>query len=101
MTMSCAAVFPAGELRKKANSLIKSLDAAARSELSALESPERAAKSIDFWKQYRSYIINYNLGQDVIRNYMEKKAGTDQSLQKKWRIFFDLLSTPRTPSGLK
>ncbi len=29
--------FPAGELRKKANSLIKSLDTAARSELSALE----------------------------------------------------------------
>ena len=67
----------------------------------ALESPERAAKSIDFWKQYRSYIINYNLGQDIIRNYMEKTAGTDQSLKNKWEIFYDILSTPRTPSGLK
>ncbi|MCJ7526045.1 MAG: hypothetical protein MUP71_12620 [Candidatus Aminicenantes bacterium] len=66
----------------------------------ALESPERAAKSIDFWKQYRSYIINYNLGQDVIRNYMEETAGTDHSLKKKWEIFYDILSTPRTPSGL-
>ncbi|TFG79435.1 MAG: hypothetical protein E4H23_05830 [Chrysiogenales bacterium] len=67
----------------------------------ALEAPARAAKSVDFWKQYRSYIINYNLGQDVIRNYMEKTAGTDHSLKKKWEIFYDILSTPRTPSGLK
>ncbi|MCG2811542.1 MAG: hypothetical protein L6428_08790 [Candidatus Aminicenantes bacterium] len=67
----------------------------------ALESPERAAKSIDFWKQYRSYIINYNLGQDIIRNYIEKTAGTDHSFKKKWEIFYDILSTPRTPSGLK
>jgi len=67
----------------------------------ALESPERAAKSIDFWNQYRSYIINYNLGQDIIRNYMEKTVETDHSLKKKWEIFYDILSTPRTPSGLK
>ena len=67
----------------------------------ALESPARAAKSIDFWNQYRSYIINYNLGLDIIRNYMEKAAGTDHSLQRKWEIFYDILSTPRTPSGLK
>ncbi|MBN2400001.1 MAG: hypothetical protein JXI33_06630 [Candidatus Aminicenantes bacterium] len=67
----------------------------------ALESPARAAKSIDFWNQYRSYLINYNLGQDIIRNYIEKTAGADQSLKRKWQIFYDILSTPRTPSGLK
>jgi hypothetical protein len=43
----------------------------------ALESPERAAKTIDFWKTYRSYIINYNLGQDIIRAYIERTAGRD------------------------
>ncbi len=67
----------------------------------ALESPARAAKSIDFWNQYRSYVINYNLGQDIIRNYIEKTAGADQSPKRKWQIFFDILSTPRTPSGLQ
>jgi len=67
----------------------------------ALESPERAEKSVDFWKQYRSYVINYSLGHDIIKNYLEKTAGTDQSLRKKWQIFYDILSTPRTPSGLE
>jgi hypothetical protein len=66
----------------------------------ALESPERAVKTIDFWNQFRSYIINYNLGQDIIRNYIEKKAGVDNSLKRKWEIFYEILSTPRTPSGL-
>ncbi|HUU06387.1 MAG TPA: hypothetical protein VMZ49_10995 [Patescibacteria group bacterium] len=67
----------------------------------ALESPARAAKSVDFWNQYRSYIINYSLGRDIIGNYMKKSTGTDQSLKKKWQLFYDILSTPRTPSGLQ
>jgi hypothetical protein len=67
----------------------------------ALESPARAAKTVNFWKQYRSYIINYNLGKDIIRNYIEKMSGTDHSLERKWEIFFAILSTPQTPSGLQ
>ena len=66
----------------------------------ALESPARAAKTLAFWNQYRSYIINYNLGQDIIRNYMEKIAGPGASLERKWQIFYEILTTPRTPSGL-
>jgi hypothetical protein len=67
----------------------------------SLESPERAAKTIDFWNTYRSYIINYNLGQDIIRAFVEKKAGPNSSLEAKWQVFADILSTPRTPSGLR
>ncbi|MCX6558197.1 MAG: hypothetical protein NTW95_12345 [Candidatus Aminicenantes bacterium] len=77
----------------------------------SLESPERAAKTIDFWNAYRSYIINYNLGQDIVRAFVEKTAGMDSSLdgngrplgglEAKWRVFIDILSTPRTPSGLQ
>jgi len=67
----------------------------------AMESPERAAKTVDFWNQYRSYIINYNLGQDIVFNYIKKTAGADQSNERKWKIFYEILSTPRTPSGLQ
>ncbi|HEX7503444.1 MAG TPA: hypothetical protein VF451_08475 [Acidobacteriota bacterium] len=66
----------------------------------SLESPERAAKTVDFWNTYRSYIINYNLGQDIIRRYIERTAGANAGLERKWQIFRDILSTPRTPSGL-
>jgi hypothetical protein len=67
----------------------------------ALESPERAAKSIDFWDVYRSYVINYTLGEDIVRAYIERTAGPGASLERKWQIFYEILTTPRTPSGLQ
>jgi hypothetical protein len=66
----------------------------------ALEAPDRAAKTIDFWNTYRSYVINYNLGQDIIREYVEKTAGPDAGMERKWQVFCEILTTPRTPSGL-
>ncbi len=66
----------------------------------ALETPERAAKSIDFWNTYRSYVINYNLGEDIVRAYIERAAGKDASQERRWQVFYELLTTPRTPSGL-
>ncbi len=66
----------------------------------ALESPERAAKSLAFWNAYRSYVINYTLGEDIVRAYVEKTAGPGASPERKWQVFFELLTTPRTPSGL-
>jgi hypothetical protein len=66
----------------------------------ALESPERAAKSIDFWNAYRSYVINYTLGEDIVRAHVERTAGPGASLERKWQVFYEILTTPRTPSGL-
>lgn len=66
----------------------------------ALESPERAAKSLAFWKTYRSYVITYSLGEDIVRAYVERTAGAGASQERKWRVFQELLTTPRTPSGL-
>ncbi len=67
----------------------------------ALEGPERAAKSIDFWNAYRSYVVNYTLGEDIVRAYVEKVAGSGASPELKWQVFHELLTTPRTPSGLQ
>ncbi|HET7706770.1 MAG TPA: hypothetical protein VFM36_11825 [Thermoanaerobaculia bacterium] len=64
-----------------------------------LYSPERAKQRIRFMDQYRSYVINYNLGKDLVRQYVQREAGNDPA--KRWDVFERLLSTPRLPSGLQ
>lgn len=66
----------------------------------SLMSEERAKQRIKFIEKYGSYVINYNLGQDIIKNYIEKNGG-DNNNARKWSLFTELLSTPQTPSGLK
>jgi hypothetical protein len=67
----------------------------------ALMSPERAAQRVRFIDQYRSYVINYNLGQDLVRQYIEKRGGTADHPEQRWREFTKLISSPRLPSGLR
>ncbi|HXI12057.1 MAG TPA: hypothetical protein VNM92_05360 [Thermoanaerobaculia bacterium] len=59
-----------------------------------------AARSTRFFDDYRSYVINYNLGEDLIRRYMESKAGSGGE-ERKWKEFEALLSSPRLPSTLR
>ena len=42
-----------------------------------LNNKETAVKSIGFIKVNRSYVINYNYGKDLVKNYIESKGGTD------------------------
>jgi hypothetical protein len=65
----------------------------------ALYSPERAAQRVRFIDQYGAYVINYNLGQDLVASYIERHAGTDPALR--WSEFGKLISSPRLPSGLE
>ena len=62
-----------------------------------LYNKETALKSISFIKKYRSYVINYNYGQDLVRNYIESK-GADT--EKRWEVFEKLLSNPVLPKEL-
>ena len=64
----------------------------------ALMAPERAVQRVKFIDKYRSYVINYNLGMDLVRHYVEKRAEGD--VEKRWDVFAELLSSPRLPSGL-
>jgi len=66
-----------------------------------LMSKERAVQSIRFIDTYRSYVINYNLGQDMVKNYINRKRGTENNLELRWKLFQELLSTPQVPSNLK
>ena len=63
-----------------------------------LLSKERAEKGIDFTDQYRSYVINYGLGQDMVRAYVEA-AGSDP--RTRWERMEKILSEPTLPSDLK
>jgi len=62
---------------------------------------ERAQQRLKFFDQYRSYVINYNLGEDLVREYIERRGGTADNPEKRWEEFEKLLSSPRLPSGLR
>ena len=66
----------------------------------ALMSPERARQRTRFFDQYRSYVINYNYGQDLVKQYIERRGGTSANPAKRWEEFTALISSPRLPSGL-
>lgn len=66
----------------------------------ALRTKESADKYVTFIEKYRSYVINYNLGNDIVKNYIESNGGTVDNLKKRWELFEHLLSTPQTPGGL-
>jgi hypothetical protein len=65
----------------------------------AMNTPAQAAQRVKFFDAYRSYVINYNLGEDLVKAYVERKAGADAGAR--WKVFAELLSSPRLPSELK
>ncbi len=67
----------------------------------ALLSKDRAEHMFKFIEKYGSYVINYNLGQDIVKNYIIRHGGTEHNPGLRWKIFAHLLSTPQTPSELQ
>src|SRR5438046_3106291 len=67
----------------------------------ALMDEKRAKQSARFIEKYRSYVINYNLGEDMVRSYIEKRGGTEQQPEKRWHEFEQLLASPRLPSDIR
>ena len=64
----------------------------------SLTSRARAEQSLSFNDQYRSYVINYGLGLDMVRAHIEA-AGP--SREARWARMKELLSTPTLPSDLE
>jgi hypothetical protein len=86
--------------RRYINGQLDAKGAAGWLERYGLYSSPRAAQRVRFIDQYRSYVINYNLGKDMVRRYVESKGGTPSDAAKRWEVFEQLLSSPRLPSGL-
>ncbi len=54
-----------------------------------------------FFDTYRSYVINYNLGKDLVKQYVESRGGVASQPEKRWQEFVRLLASPRLPSALR
>ena len=62
-----------------------------------LLSPARAEQSVKFTDHYRSYVINYGWGKDLVRDYIER-GNPDPA--ERWRRMEKILSEPTQPSDL-
>lgn len=64
-----------------------------------LSPPEASAKTLRFIRTYRSYVINYNLGRDVVGTWVERQGGNDPAAR--WAAFSQLLQSPRLAPDLQ
>lgn len=62
-----------------------------------LSSKARAEKRLSFIDTYRSYIINYNLGQDMVRAHVERAGASEDA---RWTAMEAVISEPTTPADL-
>ncbi len=62
-----------------------------------LLSPARAEQSVGFTDHYRSYVINYGWGKDLVRNYIERGK---PDAKTRWTRMEKILSEPTLPSDL-
>jgi hypothetical protein len=63
----------------------------------SLSTTQRAQQRVDFYDTFRSYVINYNLGKDMVREYIERDT-EDQAAR--WQKFEHLLSSPMSTADL-
>lgn len=63
-----------------------------------LVSPERAAQSVGFTDHYRSYVINYGWGKELVKSYVER-GSPDKN--ERWRRMEKILSEPVMPADLQ
>ena len=62
-----------------------------------LLSPARAEQSVGFTDHYRSYVINYGWGKDLVRNYIERGSPDSKT---RWARMEKILSEPTLPADL-
>lgn len=85
--------------RRYLNGAIDSTAAIALMQQWWLQSPEAAAKTLRFIQANRSYVINYNLGRDLVAAWVARQGGSDRVAR--WRAFTALLSSPMLPADLQ
>jgi len=65
----------------------------------ALMDPARAQQRLKFIERYRSYVINYNYGQDLVAAHIDRRLKRDPT-RSRWDLFTELLAAPHVPSEL-
>jgi hypothetical protein len=87
--LTIAAMYLDGEIDR-----VRALELTQRYQLI---SRERAEQSLAFTEQYRSYVINYSAGKDLIGAYADR-AGQDEAAH--WAAYERILSEPMLPTDL-
>lgn len=85
--------------RRYLDGVIDSAAAVTAMERYWLQEPDAAAKTLRFIQQYRSYVINYNVGSAMVARWVDRESGGTEA--GRWRAFERLLSTPRLPGDLE
>jgi hypothetical protein len=62
-----------------------------------VSSRESAEKKLQFAEHYRSYVINYSSGEDVVRAYAERAGDTPEA---RWAAYQRILDQPTLPRDL-
>jgi hypothetical protein len=62
-----------------------------------LISKARAEQSVSFTDKYRSYVINYGLGEQMVRHWVEGQGADPDT---RWKAMETLLSQPSTAADL-
>jgi len=57
-----------------------------------------AEKRVSFIETYRSYVINYNIGQDMVRAHVDRAGKTEDA---RWKAMERVISEPTTPADLR
>jgi hypothetical protein len=67
-----------------------------------LLSPARAEQSVAFTDHYRSYVINYGWGKDLVSDYIERSGaqGMKPDAKTRWERMEKILSEPTMPADL-
>lgn len=63
----------------------------------ALSSEDKSRQRTTFFDSYRSYVINYNFGKDMVREYIESG---DADETERWARFEEMLSNPLLPRDM-
>jgi len=66
-----------------------------------LRTKDEAMQSLRFFERYRSYVITYTLGQELINGYIEKNVGSFHNPDKKWQLFNFIVSNPVLPQDFR
>jgi len=66
----------------------------------ALSSEERSKQRLAFYQHNRAYVITYNYGQDLVKDYLATLV-KDDSKGELWRVFPELLAQPLSASMMR
>lgn len=66
----------------------------------SLVNAKKAQQRIGFIEANRAYVINYNLGQDLVHKYVDKLTANGND-DIRWQVFSELLANPKTASMMK